>query len=552
MRKILLGISVLISLAFLASCGGGSSGSSGAAGADGAAGTAGTDGTNGTDGTAGTDGTIAVPSADGLTITKTSTTDDTDVTLTSITAFDIKIVGMDNRTVDSRERLYVYEGLADKGKSAPWDTGFASITGLRLTTGTDSLDPRLKTADNITLTVTRNTATVHGTDYLTICAGNEAGDATVCDSVLVNNRGIGNELETSDNDTVFFAFVNSSTVNVGGLGTPDNTTSVRALTESKAGTPSFGTATDTAVAYTTTEFIGGAAVGDSNYVLHTTGSDNWTITTLGGSAIATGIFDNTTVNGSSVDAADIASDGTSLFAVAVTGSQVYADNATFVLKKIAVGGTKTTLGVSGSNGFKLTAGGGTRNPVCLAASDRGVVIGTTDNVSGVVFAGLESDNTTGPFTIANFGANVDNYTATTTSGCDMTYASNLDSGDNRTFYMAYDNVTVLNVFKLIDNSSNAGAGAITIGTPITQALGATAQGIHIGVNSDDAAVVLVDNGSNAMLYRMDNSTATSLTLLYDYTSLSSGSGVALGVNGKKYTIVTGKAAKTNVRVFYDE
>jgi hypothetical protein len=481
-----------------------------------------------------------------------------DLTLTSIAAFDIKIVDMDNRTVDSRERLYVYEGLADKGKSAPWDTGFSSITGLRVTSASgDSLDPRLKTADNITLTVDQNTATVHGTNYLTICAGNEAGDATVCDSVLVNNRGIGNELETSDNDTVFFAFVNSSSVNVGGLGTPDNTTSVRALTESKAGTPSFGTATDTAVGYIPTEFIGGVAVGASNYVLHTTGSDNWTISQLGGSAIATGIFDNTTVNGSSVDAADIASDGTSLFAVAVTGSTTVADNATFVLKKVSVDGTKTTLGVSGNNGFKLTVGTdtigyGIRNPLCLAASDRGVVIGTTDNASGVVFAGLESDNTTGPFTIANYGSGADNMSVATTSGCDMTYASNLNSGDNRTFYMAYDNVTVLNVFKLIDNSSNAGGGAITIGTPITQALGATAQGIHIGVNSDDAAVVLVDNGTNAMLYRMDNSTATSLTLLYDYTGLSSGSGVALGVNGKKYTIVTGKTAKTNVRVFYDE
>ncbi len=203
MRKILLGISVLASLAFLAACGGdGSSGSSGSdgtgtTGATGATGTTGDTRTTGDTGATGADGTIAVPSADGLTITKTSTTDDTDLTLTSIAAFDIKIVDMDNRTVDSRERLYVYEGLADKGKSAPWDTGFSSINGLRVATASgDSLDPRLKTADNITLTVTQNTATVHGTNYLTICAGNEAGDATVCDSVLVNNRGIGNELET--------------------------------------------------------------------------------------------------------------------------------------------------------------------------------------------------------------------------------------------------------------------------------------------------------------------------------------------------------------------
>ena len=60
MRKILLGISVLVSLAFLAACGSGSNGSAGSDGTSGTSGTSGTAGTDGTDGTNGTDGTITV------------------------------------------------------------------------------------------------------------------------------------------------------------------------------------------------------------------------------------------------------------------------------------------------------------------------------------------------------------------------------------------------------------------------------------------------------------------------------------------------------------
>jgi hypothetical protein len=57
MRKILLGISVLFSLDFLAACGSGSSGSSGAAGSAGT----GTAGATGDTGATGADGSIAVP-----------------------------------------------------------------------------------------------------------------------------------------------------------------------------------------------------------------------------------------------------------------------------------------------------------------------------------------------------------------------------------------------------------------------------------------------------------------------------------------------------------
>ena len=108
MRKILLGISVLISLAFLASCGGGSSGSSGAAGT---AGTAGTDGTDGTDGTAGTDGTIAVPGADADLAITANATADSDLDLGQVgRAF--TLVGVDNESSSSRLRYYGYLGTS--------------------------------------------------------------------------------------------------------------------------------------------------------------------------------------------------------------------------------------------------------------------------------------------------------------------------------------------------------------------------------------------------------------------------------------------------------
>ena len=113
MRKILLGISVLISLAFLASCGGGSSGSSGAAGAagaDGAAGTAGATGATGSitvfedtnllasfNGAAG-----AVPGS-----TPTAVPLDSGAVIGKLSGA-LSATGLDNLTADSRNRYYVY------------------------------------------------------------------------------------------------------------------------------------------------------------------------------------------------------------------------------------------------------------------------------------------------------------------------------------------------------------------------------------------------------------------------------------------------------------
>ena len=74
MRKYLLGISVLMSLAFLTDCSDGSTGSSVSDGT-------GTTGTTGATGEAGTDGTIAVPSADSDLEITASTTADTVMTL---------------------------------------------------------------------------------------------------------------------------------------------------------------------------------------------------------------------------------------------------------------------------------------------------------------------------------------------------------------------------------------------------------------------------------------------------------------------------------------
>jgi len=85
MRKILLGISVLFSLDFLAACGSGSSGISGAAGSAG----------TGTAGATGADRSIAVPSADSDLAVTSSATADTDFDLGEVVrAFYVS--GLDN------------------------------------------------------------------------------------------------------------------------------------------------------------------------------------------------------------------------------------------------------------------------------------------------------------------------------------------------------------------------------------------------------------------------------------------------------------------------
>jgi len=91
MRKILLGISVLFSLDFLAACGSGSSGSSGAAGSAGTV----TAGATGDTGATGADGSIAVPSADSDLAVTSSATADTDFDLGEVVrAFYVS--GLDN------------------------------------------------------------------------------------------------------------------------------------------------------------------------------------------------------------------------------------------------------------------------------------------------------------------------------------------------------------------------------------------------------------------------------------------------------------------------
>jgi len=113
---------------------------------------------DGTSGTSGSDGTIAVPSADSdLTLTL-SQKDMDNISLQM--DIHVKVEGLDNETVDSRLRYYVYEATSATAKYGNWDQGTAStVLSSSVTsqaTGNDIysaavIDPRRPSADNITL-----------------------------------------------------------------------------------------------------------------------------------------------------------------------------------------------------------------------------------------------------------------------------------------------------------------------------------------------------------------------------------------------------------------
>jgi hypothetical protein len=194
MRKILLGISALVSLTFLASCGGGA-GSSGSTGADGAA------------------GTIAIPSAGALAITALVATNDgtsnsVDTTLTLGTVVrKFNISGAEAVPADGRLRYYVYEGTSATVKDDPWFDSLTYAGGDAVHTNgakvNGFMDSRGITAgDNITVTTAGalNTATGAIT-HLIMCPGNEAGDAASCASVALNDRGWSALAQLTDNNT---------------------------------------------------------------------------------------------------------------------------------------------------------------------------------------------------------------------------------------------------------------------------------------------------------------------------------------------------------------
>jgi hypothetical protein len=197
MRKILLGISVLFSLAFLAACG---SGSNGSAGSDGTSGTSGSTGATGDTGATGGTGSIdlfqdvnlnisyngasgAVPGS-----TPTAVPLDTGAVVGALSGALI-VSGTDNLTDDNRAAYYLYtETSAGVKRKLTGEThSQVSVRDTDLTDG--HFDTRVKTADNITVAVTDYTllegvaGTTYSTAYVSVCPGNEAGDG-VCASVL--------------------------------------------------------------------------------------------------------------------------------------------------------------------------------------------------------------------------------------------------------------------------------------------------------------------------------------------------------------------------------
>jgi hypothetical protein len=210
MRKILLGISVLVSLAFLAACG---SGSNGSAGSDGTSGTSGTAGTDGTDGTNGTDGTITVFTDTDLLAsfngaagavpgsTPTAVPLDSGAVIGKLSGA-LAATGTDNLTAGSRNRYYQYtETSAGVQNSIAGQAVATAETGVNSVYDTDDdgiFDTRLRTSAAVTNTLTDYVlvegvaGTTYSTAYFSICPGNEAGDGA-CSKVLAPayDRGIG-------------------------------------------------------------------------------------------------------------------------------------------------------------------------------------------------------------------------------------------------------------------------------------------------------------------------------------------------------------------------
>ena len=209
MRKILLGISVLFSLAFLAACGSGSNGSAGSDGTSGTSGSTGSTGATGDTGATGGTGSIdlfqdvnlnisyngasgAVPGS-----TPTAVPLDSGAVVGKLSG-SLIISGTDNLTEDSRAAYYLYtETSAGVKRKVSTTVGTAGEGRLRASVTDGIIDTRHKTADNITASLTDHVllegtaGTTYSTAYFSICPGNEAGDGT-CSKVLAPayDRGI--------------------------------------------------------------------------------------------------------------------------------------------------------------------------------------------------------------------------------------------------------------------------------------------------------------------------------------------------------------------------
>ena len=571
---------ILITMALsLAACGG-SSGSKGDTGATGAKGDAGDKGDTGNQGDTGDNGTIAVPSADSDLAITASATADTDLTLGEV-AKTYTVSGTDNLSADSRVRYYAYFGSTATSKDyvaeasgdnlITWSACLGSQAG-----STSPLDTRLKSADNCTAELSAGNAIGAGagaTQYMIICPGNEAGDATSCASADLGDRGAGAEYASTDNDSEVGIFNQSGTIKyvVGSYGSvagggDDNITSVSTVTDSKGSTPSTGTATNISTPANGTSVSDIESSSDTIYVLATTGSDNYTLYQGDTPTTDTGVFDNSTVQGSATGLAVVlaVTANSTTPVVAVGGVNSGADNSTMtVYPRALTSGSLTTLGHTGTHAYEPSASrtstGGGDEALCAAASDQSVLIsGLADNASNgrAWFSGITLDNTTGEIGTGSLAlAGLDNMTQN--SRCDMVWAgSSTNSGDNRTYYASYDNDTSLVILKAVDNSTNTDSGHTVTATLVSEMkINKSAEGSAMAMNKDGRYLVFVDNGTTGALYRETSASDSSPTLLTTITKENErGIDVVADSTVNKYYMIYPAATgpMVGVTVFYDE
>jgi hypothetical protein len=599
MRKILLGISVLFSLAFLAACGSGSNGSAGSDGTSGTSGSTGSTGATGDTGATGADGSIAVPSADSdLAISDTNTGDtvDNNTTLGTVT-LNKTISGLDNTTaMDDRLRYYMYEGTSATAKAWVAGDGNTIILGTNGPEGSDIaglLDPREMTTDNLTVTMASYVLNkADGTiSHLIVCPGNEAGDATTCASEALKDRGSGTAgVVTSGEGAAAaakaFFVLPYSTANF--VSIRDNTSDVRVynITDTKAtAAPAYGSTI--AITGGTTgsgngrytnagTLAGGAGTGHSVDAIESNGvfyyatlnpTDNISGAIYKYTTSASAYLDNITAANSSAGAGNNlvlagtdASANDTIFAVA----NHYADNTSISAYRISVGDATAASTLWGTDNLTLSGDNSTRfnSQVSLCADARYMSASgantrdaSTDNAT--LFIGYRSDNLSWVIDSNSSGgawstgiysaASSDN---TSEAFCAMTVTKH--GNDNGTLYMAAKtNTTVYTIYKMTGLNSLVQGNLSAVGTVTVSAAGP----VDIGFDTDDnSTVVLVNDNGNVELWRNNETAVGTFTNIVTAVGTSTaGDRVSLAVQPSKYAV--GSMTTTDnasVRIFYDE
>jgi len=527
---------VLISLALsLAACGG-SSGSKGDTGATGATGDAGDKGDTGNQGDTGDNGTIAVPSADSDLAITASATADTDLTLGEV-AKTYTVSGTDNLSADSRVRYYAYFGSTATSKDyvaeasgdnlITWSACLGSQAG-----STSPLDTRLKSADNCTAELSAGNAIGAGagaTQYMIICPGNEAGDATSCASSDLGDRGWGARYaDTTDNVSRVFVHESSSSFTVTIADSDDNVTAQQAITHSKGATPSLGTASGS-VTQTSYSAIGDSVVhGGKTYYL--SGTDNGTLYE-DGTSVATRVFVSTISDRVVLD-----SDGTNMIGIADNGTNIAVYNLTTAATPARVG-----INLNTSNSSEVSS------QFCGAVGGGRVVIFNDNQSADVagIFNSSSIDNTTA-WEYSAASPVLDN--ASIDVHCAMVYAGT--SGNDRTFFMAVDNNTTTEVLQIVDNTT-----ALVV-TQLGEIAATTAD--TIAITTDGVSpFIAVDNGTSGTAVYQTTTQLTPTTGDKVFGVAKTGPVDIAIASDNSSIVVTGVSAASSttypaVRVFYNE